>query len=149
MNTTITSKLLTNKQRQDYPAKVFGGLTFPFMVEPTVFNCAALLVPTYRGGYWEMYRLSNDGFYMAPSCHSTYLVNSPNGYEGQLSPDALGICACLYTYSHLSFPSRGQQGDAVGEHWTSLQETCSHQYHLLRDYAMDHPEVIGILAVID
>lgn len=155
MNTPITRKLLTHKQRQDVPVKLFGGLTFPFLVEPTIFNSAALLVPTYRGGYWEMVQLSNEGFYMAPANPTpvnsqpadtdSYAVTSPNGYEGQLTPDALGICACLYAYSYLSFP-RGQQGE--GE-WTSLQETCSHQYHLLREYAMDHPEALKILAVID
>jgi hypothetical protein len=50
----------------------------------------------------------------------------------------LGIAACLYAYSHLSFG-----GD------DAFVETCAQQYHLLRDYMLEHPEARGILGAID
>jgi hypothetical protein len=55
-----------------------------------------------------------------------------------LSADALGITACLYAYSHLSFNRRD-----------GLAELCAEQFHLLREYALDHPEAGGIMAAID
>jgi hypothetical protein len=146
MNRRVTAQLMSLKQREYYPAKVFGGLTFPMQIEPTIYSFASWLIPTYEGGYWEMYRLSNDGFFMSPSSlelspEGLCGVVSPNGYRGELSPEALGICVCLFSFSHLSFPRQG--------HSASVQETCSQQYHLLRQYAMEHPEVLKILAVID
>ncbi len=74
---------------------------------------------------------------MAPDSGGTFRVVCENGFEGQLSADALGLTACLYAYSHLSF-SDGH-----------VTEVCAEQYHLVRDYAMDHDEVRAILAAID
>ena len=54
-------------------------------------------------GSWELYTLSNGGFYMAPDIAQTWEVSCPNYYAGTLSSDALGIVACLCAYSHLSF----------------------------------------------
>ena len=74
---------------------------------------------------------------MAPRSDATFIVSCENGYEGKLSADALGIAACLYAYSHLSFG----QGD--------FADTCANQYHLLREYMFGHPEVKEILRAID
>jgi hypothetical protein len=64
-------------------------------------------------------------------------VSCESGFEGTRSADALGITVCLYAYSGLSF------GDG------SFAEMCADQYHRLREYAMDHPEVGAILAACD
>ena len=98
---------------------------------------AGRLALEYRGGYWEFNALSNGGFFMAPRSTAVFAVSSENGFEGQLSADALGITACLYAYSHLSFT----EGD--------FSETCARQYHLLREYATDHAEARAIVAAID
>jgi hypothetical protein len=74
---------------------------------------------------------------MAPDVDRGFEVSCENGFEGTLSADALGITACLYSYSHLSF----------GE--GTFAEVCAEQYHLLRECAMDHPEVGAILSAID
>lgn len=55
-----------------------------------------------------------------------------------LSADALGIAACLYAYSHLSFLDS-----------PTLAETCAEQYHLLRDYMLEQTEAEAILGAID
>jgi hypothetical protein len=54
-----------------------------------------------------------------------------------MSADAFGITVCLFAYSNLSFGS-GQ-----------FAETCGDQYHLLREYMMDHAEAGAILAATD
>ena len=74
---------------------------------------------------------------MAPTPDRTFKVVCANGFDGELSADALGIVACLYAYSHLSFATGG------------FAEVCACQYHLLRDFMMDHAEAAGILSAID
>jgi hypothetical protein len=98
---------------------------------------AGMLATKYQGGYWHFYSLSTGGFYLAPDTETIFEVICQNGFEGQLSGDALGITACLYSYSNLSF---GQ-----GE----FAQTCARHYHLLRDFAMGHGEVRAILRATD
>lgn len=134
---TITRKQLDENERIEYPAQIFG-IQFPLNIEPTVYAMAGMLSADYDGGHWAFYLLGNGGFYMVPGTETPYPVSAMNGYDGILSADALGITACLYAYSHLSF-SRSE----------GLAEVCAKQYHLLREYAMEHPEVGAILATID
>ena len=130
------SKTLSDDDRVNYAASIFS-FDFSFRLEPVVFAFAERLSRDYTGGLWEFYALSNGGFYMAPAA-GAFHVTCENSFEGELSAEALGIVACLYAYSHLSF---GDQG--------SLPEACAAQYQLLREHALDHAEARSILAAID
>lgn len=132
----ITSQLVAEDQRIPLTARLFG-MHFPMRLEPFVFGMAGTLAAGYHGGYWQFYALSNGGFYMAPRSDSHFNVSCDNGFEGELSADALGLVCCLYAYSHLSF----------GE--GAFAEACAEHYHLLRDYVFGHPEVRSILRAID
>jgi hypothetical protein len=61
-----------------------------------------------------------------------------NDYAGEMSADALGITACLYAYSNLSFGTENQ-----------FTDNCAHQYHWLREYALDHDEAGEIFRAAD
>ena len=128
---------LNETERIEYTANHFGD-DFPFRLEPFIFDMAGSLSRDYRGGYWNMYELSNGGFYMAPDSDIPFQVSCMNGYEGTLSADAFGITVCLYAYSNLSFSDIPE-----------LAETCAEHYHLLREYMLEHQEARGILAAID
>lgn len=132
----ITRQRIATNQRISHTARLFGH-QFPMRLEPTIFNIAGNLASEYDGGFWEFYKLSNGGFYMAPASEEQFSVSADNGYEGSMSGDALGIVACLYTYSHLSF------GDGA------LAEICGAKYHLLREFALDHAEAGSIMQAID
>ena len=132
----ITRRTLADEERADFVHALFG-LHFPLKLEPTIFAMAGILAEDYNGGYWQFYALGNGGFHMAPDVDHGYEVSCANGFEGTLSSDALGITACLYAYSQLSF----------GE--GRFAEVCADQYHLLREYALDHVEAGAILAAID
>lgn len=134
--TTITRQLVADDQRITITAHIFG-IHFPMRLEPYVFTVTSQLSSEYNGGYWQLYTLCNGGFYMAPNADRIFHVSSENGFSGTLSADALGVTACLYVYSHLSF----DDGD--------FAETCAAQYHLLRVYMLDHAEAAGILRAID
>ncbi len=137
MNTSnITCRRIASNQRVKVTAELFG-LAFPMRLEPAIFSIAGNLAAEYDGGYWEFYKLSNGGFYMAVASDKQFVVSSENGYEGSISGNALGLVACLYAYSHLSF----------GE--GAFAEVCAEQYHLLREYALDHAEAGSIMQAID
>jgi hypothetical protein len=134
---SIERILLTESERIQYPAQLFGTY-FPFYIEPVIYHWASTLSADYTGGYWQMYRLSNGGFSMYPDSDTPFLVVTDNYFQGTLSPEALGITACLYTFSHLSFSDN-----------PALSELCGEHFHLLREYALGHPESAAILAAID
>ncbi len=132
----ITRQLVVEDQRTNVTADLFG-VYFPLQLEPFIFSMASRLSDDYGGGYWLFYTLGNGGFYMAPDSDGKFQVVSPNGWEGFMSADAFGITVCLFAYSNLSFGS-GQ-----------FAKTCAEQYHMLREYMMDHSEAEEILAATD
>lgn len=133
----ISVMALEDDQRVRHPAALFG-VHFPMCLEPVIYSMADRMSPDYAGGYWAMYALSNGAFYMAPESRESMRVACPNGYEGTMSADALGITACLYAYSHLSFGGP-----------EAFAETCARQYHLLREFMFEHAEVGAIMQAID
>jgi hypothetical protein len=133
---TLSRQQVTDDRRVDHAHEIFG-IHFPMQLEPAIYTFAGNLSEDYTGGYWQFYSLSNNGFYMGPDDDHLYRVACENGFEGRLSADALGITACLYAYSHLSF---GQGGFA---------DTCGQQYHWLREYMFEHAEARDILRAID
>jgi hypothetical protein len=133
---TVTRQTVGDPQRISHTAGIFG-INFPMHIEPFVYSVTGCMAKEYRGGYWEFYSLSNGGFYMAPKSDVTFQIVCENGYEGVLSADALGITACLYAYSHLSFSEGG------------FAEACAQQYHWLREYMLEHPDAGAILGAID
>jgi hypothetical protein len=132
----ITAKIVPESQRMDAADKHFG-IRFPLTVEPMIFQFATQLAKSYTGGYWNFHILSNGGFYMAPKLDESFEVTADNGFSGTMSAEALGITACLYTYSKLSF----------GE--GKFAETCADHYHWLYEFAMQHPLAGAIRAAID
>ena len=137
MSDTIVRQQVSVIERINHTAAIFG-INFPVSIEPTVYAIASNIAEAYNGAYWEFYSLNNGGFYMAPYSDAIYQVECENGFEGKLTADSLGITACLYAYSHLSFSNN-----------IKLAEICAAQYHLLREYMFTHKEAILILSAID
>jgi Antirestriction protein len=133
---TITCSIVPEAERLAFVDKLFG-ISYVTQLEPTVFNMAERLSSQYNGGYWQFHALGNAGFYMSPRLDTIFNVSCENGFVGKLTADALGLAACLYAYSHLSF------GDGT------FAESCGTQYHLLREYMFEHAEVRALLAAID
>jgi len=128
---------LNDDQRLSVPAGIFG-YHFGTRIEPDVFAMASRLSPDYKGGYWEFYRTKKGAFFMVPPAEHDYLVCSNNGYEGVMSAEAFGLTACLYVYSLATFTQVGH-----------LLDVCAEQFHLLRDYAIQHPEASDVFQAID
>ena len=94
------------------------------------------LSPDYDGGFWEYYRLSNGGFYMAPEQQGLYrILCEGNGFSAAVSAECAGIIACAMAYSHLSFR-------AYGEHF-------ARQFQKLSDFISQHHEARLIRKALD
>jgi hypothetical protein len=134
---TITRRILEDNESITFPATIFGA-HFPFRIEPFIFDMARSLSRNYTGGLWTLFKLSNNGFYMSAESDKPFHVMSQNGYDGNMSADAFGVTTCLFAYSHLSFTDD-----------QALAEKCGEQFHLLRDFALEHCEVREIFAATD
>ena len=132
----VTRKLVPEDRRMAVTERLFG-IHFPLKLESVIYGITDRMAEKYSGGYWQMYTLINGGFYMTPSTDDTFNVCCDNQYQGSLSADALGITACLYADSHLSF--------SVGR----FARVCACHYHRLREYMFEHPEVRAILGATD
>lgn len=132
----ITNNIVPEVDRMAIVDRLFG-IAYVLKLEPAVFSIAEALSEEYRGGFWEFHELTNGGFYMAPRFDTELTLSCENGFEGKMSPDAFGITAMLYAYSELSF------GD------DRLAQVCAEHYHLLREYAAQHPEAKLIHQAID
>jgi hypothetical protein len=132
----VTRELVPVDRRMATVERLFGT-AFPLQLEPVVYGITDRMAGEYTGGYWNFYTLSNCGFYMAPAEDRVFHVKCQNMYEGDLSADALGITACLYAYSNLSFSL------------SDIAREYARHYHLLREYMVGHSEVREILGAID
>ena len=135
--TPVTRTLVPEGQRLSVTAEMFGA-HFPLAIEPVVYGITERMAKDYHGGYWLFYTLDNGGFYMAPDYDQFYQVSCDNYFTGELSAQALGISATLYSFSHCSF----SQDEVFGR-------LCAQHYHWLRAYMFEHPEVAAILGAID
>ena len=133
---TITNTIVPESERMNIVDGLFG-MAYMLKLEPAVFSIAEALAENYKGAYWEFHDLSNGGWYMSPRHDTEFTVSCENGFDGKLSPDAFGVTICLYAFSELSFG-----GDRMAQ-------TCARQYHLLREYAAEHPEAQFIYRAID
>lgn len=132
----VTSRLVPESERMAFVDNLFG-LSYVLKLEPIVFRFAEQLAENYDYGYWQFYSLSNGGFYMAPRSDTIYNVSAANGFEGQMTADALGLVACFYAFSNIAFGTG------------AFAQTCANQYHLLREYMFGHAEVRSIVRAID
>ena len=104
--------------------------------EVLVYKWLDRLSQDYRGELWHFYTLSNGSFYMAPEQPARFhLQVATNGFDSSMSADAAGIVATLFALGQL-LETHGN--DALVD-----------RYHLLHDYAFQHPEARLILRAID
>lgn len=134
-STTPVASLVPEARRSVFLPELFGPKLF-FIAENNVYNFMQRLSPDYRGGFWNFLEYREKPLYLAPTSAPHYrIVCRTNGYEGEVSADAAGIIATLFTFSHLSF-------DHPVDH-------LSEGFERLHDYASDHPEAAQIYSAID
>ena len=134
---SIIATVVQDEDRLAFLPRHFGR--HMLTVERSIYSQFANLCPSYRGGYWEFYDLSNGGCYLAPSDEAYSLVHEGNYFDAIVSGDAAGIIVSLFSFSHLSFIL---EEDPLGAR-------IANYFHLLRDFASTHPEAELIYRAID
>lgn len=134
--TTRDATLVPEDRRASFLPDLFGPWHF-ILAEHTVYNFMAWLSPRdYSGGFWVFYALEAKPLYLVPTSKPRYRITcDTNGYEGEVSADAAGIIATLFTLSHLSF-----KYDA---------DVFADGYGRLYAFASRHPEALEIFRAID
>ena len=134
---TVTAEVVPAKERIDALPSFFPQCYLEF--ELMAFDVARTISETYErsSGYWEFYRLSNGGFFMAPKCDGEFQVVIPfgNGFQGSMSAEAFGVTVTLYAYCFIAekFPEAN-----MGDHYSRLYE-----------YMSDHKDAALIWQAID
>ena len=106
------------------------------VLEHTVYDMLSMMSEDYDGGFWEYFRLSNGGFYMAPKTNKSFrMFGLGNGFKGEVSANTAGLIATAMAYSHLSFRHRG--------------ECFARAYELLSCFIFQQPDAGIIRAALD
>ncbi len=122
-------------RRTQFLPELFG-LKFLIVAENTLYYMMEWLSPDYGGGFWDFYELDGKPLYLVPPARPRYrIVCRTNDYSGEVTTDAAGIIATLFTFSHLSIKF---ESDRMTE-----------GYHRLFSYAADHLEASQIFQAID
>lgn len=129
-----SARLLGELDRVQVLPALFGPHSVRF--EMYVFGWMRRLAPEYDGAHWDMYRLSNGGFYMAPTSQPTYVLSvDTKQFEGTLCADAAGIVATLFALNQFA--------------WEFQDASFADLYHSLLDFAAEHAEFSLIFRAID
>ena len=127
--------IVPETERMDFLPRLFGKRHF-FMGEMQLYDFMGRLSSDYRGGFWAFYDLAGEPLFLAPTSGARFRICwNGNGYEGEVSAEAAGIIATLFTLSNLSI---ARQDDGL-----------AHAYFRLLDYASRHPEAAEILSAVD
>lgn len=131
----VTSNVVPDELRLNFLPHFLGSHFL--RGEALVYDWASRLSPDYQGGSWTFFRLSNGGFYLAPShCGPTLHVQwHLNGYDDLMGVDAFGVVVTLFALCHLAEQVR--------------DDRIIDRYHALREYAMVHTEAAKISRAID
>lgn len=128
--------IVPDERRLDFLPAPFGR-SLLIVAENAVYSFMERLSPLdYRGGFWDFYEHDGTPLFMAPKSKSRFRITGEiTGFQGEVSAEAAGIIAMLFTFSHLSFQYRSDR----------LPEGYGRLYH----YCADHPEASEIFQAID
>jgi hypothetical protein len=130
----IIATLVPDEKRLDFLPRHLGTLCV--RIETLIFSILDQASPDYAGGFWEFFELSNGGFYIAPQTQRRLRMKwDDNYFEREMSAGAAGIAVTLFVLSTMSLNLNSQR--------------LAEKFHLLRDFASDHPEASAIFGFID
>lgn len=128
--------IVPDERRLEFLPSLFGS-SLLIVAENAVYSFMDQLSPLdYRGGHWDFYEHDGKPLFMAPRHTTRFRITGEiTGFQGDVSAEAAGIIATLFTFSHLSFRNQS--------------ERLSEGYAQLHTYCAGHPEATEILQAID
>jgi hypothetical protein len=135
---TVTQRatIVPDERRQEFLPTLFGQ-SLLIVAENAVYSFMERLSPLdYGGGFWDFYEQEGNALFLAPRSKTRFRITGEiTGFQGDVSAEAAGIIATLFTFSHLSFQYHS--------------ERLSEGYGRLYVYSADHPEASEIFQAID
>jgi len=131
-----TAILVPEHRREKFLPTMFG-LRHLIFCENAVYTFMQRLSPRdYGGGFWNFYELDGQPLFLAPTSKERFLIESDiTEFRGEVSAEAAGIIATLFTFSHLSFRFES--------------DLLAQGYERLYGYFAGHPEASAIYQAID
>ncbi len=128
--------VVPDERRLEFLPSLFGR-SLLIVAENAVYSFMERLSPLdYRGGLWDFYEHDGKPLFMAPRSEKRFRITGDiTGFQGDVSAEAAGIIATLFTFSHLSFRYQSDR----------LPEGYAHLHH----YCGDHPEAAEIFQAIN
>ncbi|MET3523810.1 antirestriction protein [Mesorhizobium abyssinicae] len=128
--------VVPDERRLEFLPTLFGRSLLT-VAENAVYSFMKRLSPLdYCGGFWDFYEHNGKPLFMAPRSKSRFRITGGlTGYQGDVSAEAAGIIATLFSFSHLSFQYQSKH--------------LSEGYGRLYAYSADHPEASEIFQAID
>jgi hypothetical protein len=135
-NAAKPATLVPEARRMEFFPGLFGR-SLMLVGERTVFQFMSWLSPQdYTGGMWHFHELAGRPLFLSPATENRFRMTcETNGYQGEVSAEAAGLIATLFSLSHLSFQHESHH----------LADT----YVRLYEFAGDHPEAGEIFKAID
>ncbi|MCW8060832.1 antirestriction protein [Agrobacterium tumefaciens] len=134
--TSDVATIVPEDRREMFLPKPFG-LPLLIVAENAIYTFMERLSPRdYGGGFWDFYERAGRPLFLAPTSRPRFRIESDiTDYRGEVSAEAAGIIATLFTFSHLSFR---YESDLLAE-----------GYNRLHAYLDGHPEASAIFQAID
>jgi len=134
LNPVVSAALVPENLRMRFLPAQFGQ--YMLKGESLVYQWLDQISKDYTGGLWDFYTLSNGGFYMAPKSDNAFKIDIIGNYfTGEMSADAAGIVASLFTLCEMAN--------------RFVDDKLINQYHWLRDFSIEHAEAGLIMSAID
>jgi hypothetical protein len=122
----ITATLVPDLERQNFLDLMFTQDRAQEGAEQ-VRTIMGMLSKQYSSAPWRYYYVSNGGYFMCPDMLGRMIVTiAEKGLIVSLTPQGAGIVSSLITYRAFAA--------------TSSSPYFIDQWHLLKDFALDHPE---------
>ncbi|HEV7248145.1 MAG TPA: antirestriction protein [Shinella sp.] len=104
LNDTPRALIVPDNARQNFLPALFGG-SHLIVAENAVYAWMERLSPLdYRGGSWDFYEYENKPLFLAPISETRFRITGDvTCFQGEVSAEAAGIIATMFTFSHLSF----------------------------------------------
>ncbi len=135
-STALAASLVPDHRRAEFLPNLFG-LNLLLIGEHTLYGLMEWLSPEdYGGGFWDFYEFDGRPLFLAPTSKPRYrIICRTNDYTGEVTAEAAGIIATLFTFSHLSFKYESNR--------------LADGYGRLFGFAAGHPEASEIFQAID
>lgn len=132
---TSSAVLVSDENRLQFLPSFFGA-RYMLRGEHLVYVWMGRLCEDYNGAYWHFYETDCGARYMTPDIEAPVRIDvHGNGFEGDMSADAAGIVATLFALGQLAQETK--------------EDYLIDFYHLLRNFAYEHPESSAIFRAID